>query len=198
MLDSLCTFVSQFLPSRDITGGDGSPYLRRFRVFDRGRDKYRLFLHEFHRGDEDREIHNHPWAWCYSLILHGGYRESRLYAFQHLAVDRVEKVRMPIIIDEEYRAFAINAIGPDTFHRVELLDGKTWSLILTGPIVQSWGFMNRNDGAFTPWFLYLAKKFGKPVEDVDRVEFNPPSMTPGEWLFDKLLDMLDRVEQVVA
>ena len=33
-----------------------------------------LYLHVFHRSDEDRELHDHPWGFV-SLILWGGYYE---------------------------------------------------------------------------------------------------------------------------
>src|ERR1700692_2623605 len=55
---------------------DGSPYLTRImfpRIFG-----VRVYLHHFHRPDNDRHLHNHPWKWTKSFVLCGSYTEERL------------------------------------------------------------------------------------------------------------------------
>lgn len=133
---------------------DGDPYLVRYQLYrsNDGKDSWRIFLHRFMRSDYDRELHNHPWAWGLSLILSGGYLEERRDAYN----DRVTtKIVWPGML---------NTIVADTFHRVELLgDEECWSLIATGPIVQSWGFWDRYSKLYTPWRVFIAQKAGKPT-----------------------------------
>lgn len=40
-------------------------------------ENFGIYLHKFHRGDDDLATHSHPWRWAVSLILAGGYREER-------------------------------------------------------------------------------------------------------------------------
>ncbi len=134
-------------PPRVIRGDDGTPYLSKYLLLGRFRDRagVKLHLHRFHRGDADRELHNHPWKWALSLILAGGYRETYLDLIE-VAGRTSRRVR-----HREVRPGDLNAIRPDTFHRVELLDGECWTLFLTGDVVQSWGFLTVATGAFQPW-----------------------------------------------
>jgi len=54
-------------------GTDGSPYLTRTTLFSiRG---FRVALHRFHRGDQDEDLHDHPWSF-WTFILRGGYFEE--------------------------------------------------------------------------------------------------------------------------
>lgn len=56
----------------DITGSDGSVFMRRYRLL---RTRWGgFYLHQFLRGDEDKCLHDHPWRFV-TLILSGGYTE---------------------------------------------------------------------------------------------------------------------------
>jgi hypothetical protein len=80
------------------------------------------------RSDDERAPHNHPW-WFASLVLRGSYIEHR--------ADQV----CPII----RRPFSFGFRGLDTFHRVELPDGKPcWTIVVTGPDIRGWGFLCRD------------------------------------------------------
>ena len=149
--------IANRLPCRNIIGHDGSTYLARHTIFDFGRNGLRLYLHRFDRGDEDFELHNHPWH-AVSLILAGGYREER----------RFEDLGMFDIEARDVRPGSLNFISPDTFHRVDLLDGPAWSLILCGPVVGQWGFWNRWLNTFTPWREFIAAKGLVPYEHKER------------------------------
>lgn len=65
-------------PSKVITLGgiDGGPprdYLKRWHLLPRNR-WFNIYLHHFVHGDDDRALHDHPWASA-SLLLEGRYRE---------------------------------------------------------------------------------------------------------------------------
>ena len=133
-----------------IVGEDGSPYLTRV-LFPRIPERVPLvgglrpMVHKFHRPDGDHQLHNHPWAGT-SLILAGGYREERRVG------QRVE--------ERVYRPGDVSVLEPNTFHRIDLLEPERgcWTLFSIGPRVQSWGFWDRDGGAFTPWREALAAR----------------------------------------
>lgn len=137
------------LPSFTIRAKDGSPYLTRWYVWPQGQEDvprheierdtpFGIYVHFFHRGDKDRDPHNHPWDHSVAIVLAGGYVEER---------------------NGEKRTFApgsINVIGKDDFHRVTLLDEKagSWSLFVGGQRMQEWGF-RKESGEVIPWQDYL-------------------------------------------
>lgn len=170
MIRRLVEWVASKLPNPriiyDMTGR--SPYLSRYYLIGRPRmpdgsdpfDQYGdpkpdvvwptsligMYLHRFHRGDADRELHNHPWRWAVSLILVGGYiEERRLHGTD-------------IVLTRDVRPMTMNFIEGDDFHRVDLRDGEAWSLFFVGPKVSGWGFWNRKTGDFTPWREFINSK----------------------------------------
>lgn len=139
--------VAEKLPRKTFHNIAGA-YLTRYRVFDT--DACKLFLHNFHRPDEDTELHNHPWAAAIAIVLSGGYVEERK---SHLG-DRVYK--RPV------RRFSVNILFADTFHCVASLDRDTWTVMLTGPRVQDWGFWDRLTGEFEQWEDFIRGKGQTP------------------------------------
>lgn len=145
--------------------GEAGPYLERFTLkeFATGAHTY---LHFFHRGDHDKDLHDHPWHGR-STILVGGYREERWApapALVEAPIEtdtlRVASMRAGAIITREFKPGESSELGPDTFHRVDLLDpeGGCWTLFETSPKLKSWGFKSRETGAFTPWRDALARR----------------------------------------
>jgi len=109
-----------------------------------------VYLHHFHRGDDERELHNHPWRWAFSIILAGGYIEERR------GKDNVVRSRI-------VRPGTINIIRSTDFHRVDLLDGDAWSLFVAGPKFKGWGFWNRDTNVFLPWRQFINELRGPTV-----------------------------------
>lgn len=103
--------------------------------------KHALYLHRFHRSDDELELHNHPWEWAVSLILHAGYSEERLVGGR--------------VVRRDVKPWTLNFIGANTFHRIDLVRGECWTLFIAGPIVQSWGFLDRYSKTFTNWKDFL-------------------------------------------
>lgn len=153
LLNRFAAWALSRIPSRTINGPDGDPYLTRWYLWPRGprtlddqatggEHPFAIFLHYFHRGDDDRDQHSHPWKKSISLILKGGYVE-----------ERGEQIR-------EFRPGALNTISSDDFHRVDLLEPEhgCWTLFLAGRNVQSWGFRRRGTGEYVPWQQYTGRK----------------------------------------
>jgi hypothetical protein len=106
-----------------VIGEIGDVYLRRWWVIPRNR-WFNIYLHHFCRSDDDRALHDHPWANC-SMLLRGSY-------FEHQK-SGVVKLRRP---------FRPVLRWATTAHRVELINGaNVWTLFVTGPRVREWGFL---------------------------------------------------------
>jgi hypothetical protein len=126
-------------------GGQVNPYLRRWWVIPRN-PVFNVYLHQFLRDDDDRALHDHPWAWC-SILLRGSYIEHTIAA----GGVRREQVRL---------SPSMKFSGPRRAHRIELwksIDGvpaECWTLFLTGPRVRTWGF--HCPRGWVPWQRFTA------------------------------------------
>lgn len=129
----------------DVVIGRGNPlgpYLLRWFVIPRNRF-FNVYLHKFLRSDDDRALHDHPWANC-SVLLRGCYNEHTIDA------GGVHQRRL-------LQAGAVRIRWSGKFaHRVELLHPAIaigngtpkafgapipcWTLFITGPRYRAWGF----------------------------------------------------------
>lgn len=99
----------------------GDNYLRRWWMIPRN-PLCNVYLHEINKSDDDRALHDHPWA-NRSLIIAGSYHE--------------------ITPDGEFLRQAGDVIERDaeTLHRLVVEPGKrVISLFMTGPVLRDWGF----------------------------------------------------------
>jgi hypothetical protein len=108
-----------------------------------------LYLHNFHRSDDDGELHNHPFKGSVSLVLVSGYSEERRI-FDPASGESC-------VIRRRVRPWTFNFIFFSTFHRVDLIDGQeAWSLFLVwGLTGDGWGFWNRETDVYTPHKEFL-------------------------------------------
>lgn len=120
---------------------DGSPYITRYLLWgspalgDDGHDKdqaHSAFIHLLHTPDPDRDLHDHPWAWGFSLILSGGYVEKRYggAGTSHL---------------KRYRAGDRNSLEPGEYHSLVSVEPNTATLFIAGREIQDWGFLLPDD-----------------------------------------------------
>lgn len=118
-----------------IIGDPANPYMLRWYLIPRNR-WCNVYLHKFCRDDDDRALHNHPWAFV-SLMLFGGYVEYHRSGFTLRT------------------ALSIAFRWPNHAHRVALLRDDLgailpcWTLVIAGPRVQEWGFFCPQ--GFVPW-----------------------------------------------
>lgn len=89
-----------------------------------------IYIHHFSRSDDDRALHDHPWA-SVSVLLCGNYRE-------HLPGDKA-------FIRAEGHFYPRRASAA---HRIELMDAyaighkqQVLTMFITGPHVREWGFL---------------------------------------------------------
>lgn len=109
-----------------VIGGTERPYLRRWWLIPRNR-LFNVYLHQFMRSDDDRALHDHPWANC-SVLLRGYYVEHTIDA------GGIHRRSFRIAGDIVFRRSGRMA------HRVELIDGPCWTIFITGPRYREWGF----------------------------------------------------------
>jgi hypothetical protein len=123
-----------------VIGGTERPYMRRWWVLPRNRF-LNVYLHQFLRSDDDRALHDHPWANC-SVLLRGEYTEHTIAAggVEHRRVLRAPGLRVRLS-----GRFA---------HRVELHAGPCWTLFITGPRYREWGF--HCPAGWIPWQKFTA------------------------------------------
>ena len=126
-----------------IIGGIENPYLLRWWVIPRNRF-FNIYLHQVVRDDDDRALHDHPWASC-SIILAGGYNEVLLHPAPKPGR---RKGAQPCLVRRFRAPGAILFRGARALHRLELPRGQhdpayarpCWTLFLTGPRLRHWGF----------------------------------------------------------
>lgn len=106
-----------------------------------------VYLHYFHRGDIDDELHNHPWGISFSLVLTNGYIEERWTGRS--------------ITKRTLRPGSINILRSDDYHRVDLIDPRrgAWTLFIAGKRVQDWGFWHPAiRPEFVPWKKFVDER----------------------------------------
>ena len=128
-------------PPDFVIGGVENPYMLRWFVLPRNKI-FNLYLHQFRRSDDDRALHDHPWANC-SILLRGTYTEHTI------AQGGIH--RRQILHAGSVRLRWTGRIA----HRVELHDGPCWSLFITGPRYRPWGF-HCPDKGWTHWKRFTA------------------------------------------
>ena len=136
MLKRIFQTLNPIRPHDFCIGDKSDPYLLRWWIIPRNRF-FNVYLHKFLRSDDDRALHDHPWASC-SIILAGGYLE-------HLP-DGVVKHRRPgrITFRTATQAHRIELTrtpcggiyGPAPYTRARV----AWTIFITGPKVREWGF----------------------------------------------------------
>lgn len=138
--------VREERPADFVIGGKERPYLLRWWLLPRNR-LFNVYLHEFRRKDDDRALHDHPWAFNASWVLRGAYTERLANGSRLLEAG-----------DFRFR-------WGKAPHRVELLVSQElelpcWTLFFTGPVVRNWGFYCPR--GWVPW-----QEFTNPADKGD-------------------------------
>lgn len=165
MIGAFFLWLVSLIPHTVIYRTAGCPYMTRYYLLGGPRKGWRkllpfnLYLQFFHESDYSKDLHNHPWAWAYSLILKGGYWEERKYSDHWLAppggyfaLRGNTQKDLHWVHVRKLTPGSVNVLDADDFHRVDLLDERAgcWTLFLAGPQVQRWGFEERDTGWFRP------------------------------------------------
>lgn len=112
-------------PPDFIIGPQDAPYLRRWFLLPRN-DACNIYLHEIRHDDIDLALHDHPYDFE-STILRGSYLEHR-QSFDGKPAHAI------------YKTGDRNVKRAESLHRLQVLDGPVWTLLITGPRRREWGF----------------------------------------------------------
>lgn len=142
--------LDYFFNKRVIVNCDHDPYLTRWFLI--RRERFAVYLHRFHRSDEDRALHDHPWSFI-TIILWRGYTEH-FRRVKGVTIDYRESPSVKTVEYEEVKCRrwpGMLIYRPATWrHRVELINGKpSWSLIIRFTKWREWGFWT--DSGFVQW-----------------------------------------------
>lgn len=155
-------WAEDVIESRDpdeVIGDPDRPYMRRWHIV-RRYGWFNLFVHEFLRSDDDRALHDHPWA-NVSLMLDGEYREWTPIDCPIIDLPRGSKwdanpSTSGIVRGDLRKEGELRFRRAGSPHRIELL--RSWygknispalaekpciTLFMTGPKVREWGFLCR-------------------------------------------------------
>lgn len=112
---------------KEIKDKNGELVFRRYQLFTT--PWFNCYLHEWHRADEDRHMHTHPWNF-FGIILKGGYIEEVPIKGKEYT-DKIRRGPGSIICGRN-----------DYAHKVKrLLAPKGYTLFFTGKKTYSWGFL---------------------------------------------------------
>lgn len=125
--DQIIAFAKR-TPYRHLPG-----YMERFWILPYGRLGVAARVHHILRSDDDCAFHDHPWPYL-TIILKGGYFE---------VTPRFDESGLYLGERREWRKpGSILFRRAKSWHRLEVPDDvDTWTLFITGPRRQSWGFM---------------------------------------------------------
>jgi hypothetical protein len=133
-------------------GSDGSLYLLRCwlvepqlgtnsdETFESGNS---VLLHYFPQPDEDRCLHDHPWAFT-TTILAGGYDERLPSDSWRGKANGLGPAYGDYVIHGRVPGNSVERAASDLHLVARLPFGPTWTLVRTGPRVRDWGFHQPN------------------------------------------------------
>jgi hypothetical protein len=126
-------------------------YMERYWLYPFSKDnKTNIRIHRILSSDDDRHLHDHPWA-STSIILKGGYWEVMPKdPLQHPYLDSDEKN----LVKVWRREGDVVIRKANSRHRLILPEGTTtWSMFIMGEKDQSWGFYTEEGKIY--WRDYL-------------------------------------------
>ncbi|HEX7276291.1 MAG TPA: hypothetical protein VF244_02860 [Acidimicrobiales bacterium] len=124
---------------------DGT-YLIRLRIIQT--PLFGVYLHRFDGPDPRATLHDHPWAFT-SIVLRGGYVERRLNP-------------LTMEVDENHVVRWVNRLHAHDSHAIiRLLRVPTWTLMLVGRRVRTWGYMECVDKGGVPTGQWLWTEFDR-------------------------------------
>lgn len=143
LVDKLIAFAKR-TPYFHLQHADGSSYMERYWVVRLGRrwnKDYGLIgirLHHILTPDLDRVLHDHPWAFI-SVVLRGWYIEHRPVTNSPCFDGEMEKTYRTIRL---VRSIAFRW-WTDRHRITTVSTGGVWTLFVTFPKMQWWGFYTR-------------------------------------------------------
>lgn len=113
-------------------------YLKRWHLIPKNR-WFNIYLHCFEGSDSDRALHNHPW-WSFSFLLKGQLSENyKTSLWDHVVLHRTILKFWPYYRSRTH------------WHQMFLDSETAWTIFITGPKRQRWGFEYPGEFRFMPY-----------------------------------------------
>lgn len=152
---------AQRTPYFHLYHGDGSLYMGRYwlRPYSENRLNWAARVHHIATADYDRVLHDHPWNFV-SIVLRVGYTEVRPVGIE--PIWRANGEEVTYTVDRRVGSFAYRRATDR--HRIVAVLPDTYTLFITGPKRQWWGF-------YTPfgkmhWREYDSVHNAEPIHEV--------------------------------
>lgn len=125
-------------------GDSHSPYLTRWEFLSSKR--FAIYLHKFHRSDDNSSLHDHPWSFI-TIPIWIGYNDCTYSGVY-------DSCGNPVFNRKRIRPFTIHYRPATHIHFVELINERpAWTIILRFKYVRYWGFWKK--GVFTIFSQYF-------------------------------------------
>lgn len=137
-----------FMTSEPIADAAEGPMMTRHRLVQT--PWFGVYVHEIHRPDRDRHVHDHPWTFA-TFILSGGYTEVAVPvrdAVMLAAMGTTNSTR------RMWRRFTFHRFPRDHAHFIDSISGRLITFVFVGRRAQDWGFYTP-DG-FVAWREYIS------------------------------------------
>lgn len=132
-------------------GEDECPYARRWALITPAGS---VRVHNWHRSDDKRAPHSHPW-WFVTLVLKGSYED---WSYPERTAAGAPRLEAKMI--DKLRRGSVRYRSPHHVHSVSVNRGGCWTILVTGREKREWGFWTqRKDGAAR--FLRSSRYFRK-------------------------------------
>lgn len=131
----------------------GVPYLDRYILYIGGPT---LRLHKFHRGDDDRAPHNHPWSFCtfpLSDYWEKAFREDGSWYWNRVRAYTFNWR------DATYRHIVVGraAMTPQQYTVANVSPRSFWTIVYSTNYQRRWGFFPKGK-EFVPWRKWPASQ----------------------------------------
>lgn len=136
---------AQRTPYEHLYHADGSVYMERWHLLQRHWWTFgiRMRVHRIATPDLDRHLHDHPWPFL-SIVLQGFYVEER-----PLERDPCFAGDYELCYLTQRKAGSIAYRRPTDRHRIcHISEGGVWTIFVTGPARQWWGFFTPGGKVF--------------------------------------------------
>lgn len=154
-------FASEFPLGHIYNHVDGELYMERFALCSFFGGRFAMRLHHIVREDRDRHCHDHPWDF-FSLVLQNSYVEARPLLQEGLwdGPDNGDETALQEKCTFTRRGFlSLGFRRALDRHKIVAVEPDTWTLFITGPYKNQWGFYTPEGKV--PYRLYL----GLPPRD---------------------------------
>jgi hypothetical protein len=123
---------SESRPHDFAVGGDNNPYMLRWWWIPRNK-WFNVYIHKFLKDDDDRALHDHPWA-SLSILCQGAIRENYIY---------LTRGGQMMSAWRDLLTGGLPLYRSSTFsHRIIVMPAENLPLtiFITGPKIREWGF----------------------------------------------------------